>query len=123
MAIANLALRFFVELGGVAALASWGYQAVDDGPGRIVLAIGASLALIAVWAVVVARNADNPLTQPQRDLIGTGLLLVAAAALFAAGQPVAAVAFGAVVVVNWILLIAFGPAAIEALTAAASRHR
>jgi hypothetical protein len=123
MAIANLALRFVVELGGVAALGYWGYQAVDGGPGRIVLAIGASLALVAVWAVVVARNADNSLTQPQRDLIGTGLLLVAAAALFAAGQPLTAVAFGAVVLVNWILLIAVGPAAVEALASAASRHR
>jgi hypothetical protein len=122
MAIANLAFRFFVELGGVVALGYWGYQALD-GSGSIVLAIGASLALIAIWAVVLARNADNGLSQPQRDLIGTGLLLASAAALFAAGQPVAAVVFAAVVVVNWILLIAFGPAAIEALAAAASRHR
>ena len=122
MAIANLALRFFLELGGVAALGSWGSQAVD-GPGAIVVAVGASLALIAVWSVVVARNADNALTQPQRDLIGTGLLLVAAGALFAAGQPPAALVFGAVVVVNWILLVAFGPEAVETLVALASRHR
>jgi hypothetical protein len=122
MAIANLTLRFILELGGVAALGYWGSQAVD-GPGAIVLAIGASLALIIVWSVVVARNADNALTQPQRDLIGTGLLLVAAGALFAAGQPAAAVVFGAVVVVNWILLVAFGPEAVEALAAMASRYR
>jgi hypothetical protein len=122
MAIANLTLRFFLEMGGVAAFGYWGYQAVD-GPGRIGLAIGASLVLIVVWAVVVARNADNVLTQPQRDLIGTGLLLAAAAVLFAAGQPAAAVAFGVVVVVNWILLVAFGPEAVETLAAAASRHR
>jgi hypothetical protein len=123
MAIANLALRFFVELGGVVAVGFWGYQAVDGSPGRILLAIGASLALVAVWVVVVARNADNALTQPQRDLIGTALLLVSAAALLAAGQPTAAVVFAAIVVVNWLLLIAFGPAAVETLAAATSRHR
>jgi uncharacterized protein DUF2568 len=123
MAIANLALRFAVELLGVAALGSWGYQAAGGGPAGFLLAVGAAVALIAVWAVVVARNADNALTQPQRDVIGTGLLLLSATALFAAGQPTAAVAFGAVVVVNWLLLIAFGPAAVEALVSAASRHR
>jgi hypothetical protein len=123
MAIANLALRFVVELLGVAVFGYWGYQAAGGGPAGIVLAIGAALALIAVWAVVVARNADNPLTQPQRDVIGTGLLLLSATALFAAGQPAAAVAFGAVVVVNWLLLIAFAPAALERLASTASRYR
>ena len=123
MAIANLALRFVVELLGVAALGYWGYQAAGGGPAGIVLAIGAAMALIAVWAVVVARNADNALTQPQRDVIGTGLLLVSAGALFAAGQPTAAVAFGTVVVVNGLLLMTFGPAALERLASAASRYR
>lgn len=123
MAIANLALRFLVELGGVAAVGYWGYQTAGGGLAGIALAVGASLAFIAVWAVVVARNADNALTQPQRDVIGTGLLLVSAAALSAAGRPEAAVAFGAVVVANWILLIAFGPAAVDTLAVAASRHR
>jgi Protein of unknown function (DUF2568) len=122
MAIANLTLRFILELCGVAALGYWGSQAVD-GPGAIALAICASLALIIVWSVVVARNADNALAQPQRDLIGTGLLLVAAGVLFAAGQPAAAVVLGAVVVVNWVLLVAFGPEAVETLVALASRHR
>jgi len=123
MAIANLALRFAVELLGVAALGYWGYQAAGGGPAGIILAVGAAVALIAVWAVVVARNADNAFTQPQCDVIGTGLLLLSATALFAAGQPTAAVAFGAVVVVNWLLLVAFGPAAFERLASAASRYR
>ena len=123
MAIANLALRFVVELLGVAAFGYWGYQAAAGGPAGIVPAIGVALALIAVWAVVVATNADNALTQPQRDVIGTGLLLLSATALFAAGQPAAAVAFGAVVVVNWLLLIAFGPASLERLASTASRYR
>jgi hypothetical protein len=123
MAIANLALRFVVELLGVAASSYWGYQAAGGGPAGIVLAIGAAVALIAVWAVVVARNADNAFTQPQRDVIGTGLLLLSATALFAAGQPRAAVAFGAVVFGNWLLLVAFGPAALERLASTASRYR
>ena len=108
MVIANLAIRFIVELIGVGALAYSGYQAPFEGIGRIAVAILAPLALVAVWAVVVAPNADNALTQAQRDAIGTGLLVLVGVLLVAAGQPVAGAAFGAMVVLNWLLLMAFG---------------
>ena len=123
MAIANLALRFVIELGGLAAVGYSGYRLADGGPGGLVLAAGAVMAFIVVWAVVVARNATNALTQPQRDLVGTGLLLIAAMAMLAAGAPVAAVAFGAIVVGNWILLLVFGEEAAAALASAAGRYR
>jgi uncharacterized membrane protein YtjA (UPF0391 family) len=109
MATANAAFRFVVELVGVGALGYWGLQAAGEGIARIVLAVGAPLALIVVWAIVVAPNATNPLSQPQRDVIGTALLLAAAVVLAAAGQPVAAVVFGASVAVNWALLAVLGP--------------
>lgn len=112
MATANAAFRFVVELVGVGALGYWGLlQAAGDGIARIALAVGAPLALILIWAIVVAPNATNPLSQPQRDVIGTALLLVAALALAAAGHPIAAVVFGAAVVANWALLAALGPGA------------
>lgn len=108
MAVANLALRFVIELIGVGAFAYWGWQTGSAGLGRIALAIGAPVAFIVVWAIVVAPNATNALAQPQRDIIGTALLLLAAGALAAAGQPAAGVVFGAVVLLNWVLLIVFG---------------
>lgn len=108
MAVANLALRFVVELIGVGAFAYWGWQTASAGLGRIALAIGAPVAFTVVWAMVIAPNATNALAQPQRDIIGTALLLLAAGALAAAGQPAAAVAIGAVVLLNWVLLIVFG---------------
>jgi hypothetical protein len=122
MAIANLALRFVVELVGVGALAYWGSQATD-GPAALVLAVGAPLAMVVVWAIVVAPKARNPLTQPQRDLIGTGLLLGSAAALLAAGEATVAFAFAAIVVVNWILLVVHGPEARATMETVATGRR
>ena len=117
MATANLALRFIVELVGVGALAYSGFQASSDGLIRTALAIVAPLALIVVWAFVVAPNATNALSQPQRDVIGTALLVLVAMALAATGQPAAAIVLGAVVVLNWALLIVFGADAAAALIA------
>jgi len=71
-----------------------------------------------VWAVVVAPNATNALAQPQRDAIGTVLLVLVALALAAAGQPTAAAIFGVVVVLNWLLLIVFGQDAANVIRAA-----
>lgn len=57
MGIATLAIRFVVELLGIVAVAYWGWQTGPDGMGRIALAVGAAIALIVVWAFVVAPNA------------------------------------------------------------------
>lgn|SRR5512143_2885896 len=108
MVLANLAVRFIVELIGVGALGFAAYQAPLEGPARIGLSVGAPLALVVVWAIVVAPKAANALSQPQRDAIGTGLLVLVAVALAAAGQPTGAAVFGAVVVANWLLGLAFG---------------
>lgn len=108
MVVANLALSFVLELIGVGAFAYWGWQTGGAGLGRLALVIGAPVALIGVWALVVAPNASNSLAQPQRDIIGAVLLLLAAVLLAAAGQPAAAVAFAAVVLLNWVLLIVLG---------------
>ena len=123
MAIAILVLRFAVELFGVAAFSYWGFQTPDAGLGRLALGIGAPLALVVVWGVVVAPKARNPLPQRQRDLIGTVLLLVAAAGLAVAGQPAVAAVFAAVVVLNQLLLIAFDADPATALRWTAGRGR
>ena len=100
----NLALRFMVELAGICALAYWGWSTGAALPIRIALAVGAPLALIVVWALVVAPGADNPLPRDVRMLLGTGLLLVAAGALATAGRPALAGIFAVVVVANQVLL-------------------
>jgi hypothetical protein len=90
---------------------------------RVALAIGAPLALVVAWAIVVAPNARNALSQPVRAAIGTGLLLVAAGALAVAGQPAAAVVYGAAVVLNWAILATLGSDAAGATGWARGRGR
>lgn len=123
MGIAALAVRFIVELLGVVAVAYWGWQTGPEGIGRVVLAAGAAVALIVVWAFVVAPKADNALSQPVRDIIGTVLLLVTAGGLAAAGQPGLAVAFAAVVVIEWLATVVIGPDALEALRPSTAQRR
>jgi hypothetical protein len=121
--MAALAMRFFVEVLGIVAVAFWGWQTGPDGIGRIALAVGAAVALIVVWGVVVAPKADNPLRQQARDIIGTVLLLVAAAGLAAAGQPQLALVFAVVIVVDWLALVVIAPDAHQALRSSAAGSR
>ena len=118
-----LAIRFIVELLGIVAVAYWGWQTGPEGMGRIALAVGAAVALIVVWAFVVAPKADNPLSQQARDIIGTVLLVLGAAALADAGQPRLAVIFAVVVIVDWLALVVIGPGASQALRSSVAPSR
>ncbi len=106
-----LATRFLAELVGVATLVWLGASAPVDGLARALLAIAAPAGLMAVWGLVVAPKADNPLPLRTRELIGTGLLLGVAGALALAGQPAPAAIFAAIVVIDWLLMVAFDPGA------------
>ena len=113
MTMAALTVRFLVEMIAIGGVGYWGYQAVDDGVGRIALAVAAVAAFIVVWGRLIAPKATNPLTQAQRDLVGTGVLLVAAGGLAVAGQPGFALAFAVVVVIDWLVMIALGREAVS----------
>lgn len=123
MAIAALTVRFIVEMAGVAALGYWAWQTTPDGWLRIGLTIAAPLVFIVVWGAVAAPRATNELTQPQRDVIGTALILLAAGALAVAGQPTLAFVLVAVTVIDWLVLIALGPDAVETVRPTAARLR
>ncbi|HEY6608420.1 MAG TPA: YrdB family protein [Candidatus Limnocylindria bacterium] len=115
MAIANLTLRFLTELAGIAAIGYAGFQVAGPFPVRAVAGIGAAGLFVIAWSVAVAPNTVNGLTQPQKDLIGTAILFVAAAALALAGQPGLASTFAIVVFANTALLFVFGQDARESL--------
>lgn len=121
MTVLNLGARFLLELAGVGALAYAGFQLAGPHPWRVLVAIGAALALIVVWALVVAPNADNPIAPPARVLIGSGLLLLAAGTLALADRPVLAFALAIAVVVNTGLLFVLGDRLPDVLAAAGSR--
>lgn len=103
-----LATRFIVELLGAAALGWLGASAPVDVPVRAVLAIGGPILLVAVWGLVVAPKAANPLPLRVRELIGTGFLLGVAGGLTVAGQPLPAVAYAALVLIGQAFLL-LGP--------------
>ncbi len=116
MAIANFTLRFVLELAGIAAYAYWGSQVA--GPAGAVVAMAGA---VVVWAVVVAPKTRNGLSQPQKDVVGTAILLVAAVLLVVAAQPIAGLVFGAVVLTNAAILAALGPGARDAFGPSAAR--
>ncbi len=87
MSLANLVLRFVLELGAIAAASYSGYQLTAfGGPSRWVAAVGAPLAVILLWALIVAPRTQNGLSPLHKELIGTAILLVTAGALALAGQ-------------------------------------
>ena len=116
MSIANLVLRFMLELCAVTAAAYSGNQlAAAAGPPSWVGAVGAALAFILLWAVVAAPKTQNGLSVQQKERIGTGIMLATAGALALAGQPVLAIGFGMLVVLNVALLAVFGRDALDQL--------
>lgn len=108
MATLNLALRFLLELCGIAALAFWGWSAAAETLPRVALAVLAPAALIVPWAFIVAPKARNPIPPDVRVLIGSVLLLAVAAVLASAGRADLAVAFAVLVVVNTVLMFVLG---------------
>jgi hypothetical protein len=96
---ANLALRFVLELSALAATAYWGWT-TGDGATRWVLALGAPLAVIVVWARFLSPKASVALATPLRLLLELGVWTAAAAALYASGHERLGVAFFVVAVVS-----------------------
>lgn len=110
LGVANLALRFLLELAGWigAGYAVFVRTGALDDPLRWAFAIGTSLAVVVAWALTVAPRRENGLSQPQKDMVGTTVLLVVAGGLALAGQPLLALAYAVLVVANAALLLVFG---------------
>jgi hypothetical protein len=100
----NLALRFLLELCGLAAFAYWGFQSGSEAWARLVLTIGAPLCMGIVWGLFVAPRAAVKLAEPARFMLGPAILCLSAVALAGAGQRTLAVAFAAIIVINAVLL-------------------
>lgn len=103
----NLALRFVLEIVGLAAVGYSGWRAVG-GPLGWVAAVLAPLALAAFWALVVAPNAANGIPLPTRVLIGSVLLVAVAGSLALVGQPWLGTTFAVLVILNTVALTVLG---------------
>ncbi len=105
--LANLGLKFLLELGAFAALAYWGAK-TGSGAGSVLLAIAAPAIAIGLWAIFAAPKSERRLPLAPRLAFELGVFALAVVALVAAGSPVAAAVFATLAVVNAVLLAALG---------------
>lgn len=97
-----LAVRFVLELAALASLAYWGFSEFD-GVLSVVLGVGAPLAAAVVWGLYVSPKARYG--SPVRQAVGEAVVFSAAViALVDADQPVLALAFALVAVVDGVLV-------------------
>jgi hypothetical protein len=103
-AAANLALRFLLELLALAALAYWGVHTGGSPAADVALGAGAPLAAASLWARYAAPRSARRLRGPARAGVELSVLGAGALGLAAAGHPLLAAAFAAVVLINAVLL-------------------
>ena len=119
-----LAIRFLLELAGLAALGVIGASTPGGTLPRVVLGLGLPLALGIVWGLVVAPKARSGLSQRTRQGIGTALLVGVSLALALAGQPWWGIGLAVVVLADHALIVLLGledPAAALGAFAAEAR--
>ncbi len=104
---ANLALRFLLEIGVLAALGYWGFQ-VGSGWTKVLLGVGAPLLAAVVWGVFLAPASSTRLSEPPRLILEIVVFASAAAALAATGHTALALAFALVAAVNRTLISVWG---------------
>ena len=104
---ANDALRFFLELSALAAVAYWGWTE-PHGALRWVLVVAAPLAVSVVWGRWMAPRSTKRVGDPWRLIIELLVFGSAGAALARADQPTLAVVLAAATAVHLALTFALG---------------
>lgn len=105
MAMANLGLRFLLELSALGALGYWGFTLPAGLLTRIGLGLGAPLVAALIWGAFVSPKASIPLPGEWRLVPEILVFGSAAAALYAAGRPTLAATFAILAVLSRILLV------------------
>jgi hypothetical protein len=100
----GLAVRFLLELCGLAAAAYWGSQVSSSTVLNVIVAIAAPLVLATVWGIWLAPRAARRLHPPARTLLELAVLGAAVAALLAAGESLLALILAAAAILNGVLL-------------------
>jgi hypothetical protein len=104
MRYANLALRFGLELAGLAAFGYWGFVVGDGLRLKVLLGLGVPVVAAVLWGVFASPKAAVPLPEAAKLAFEIVWFGAAAAGLAYAGRPWFAVVFAALYVVNRILL-------------------
>ena len=103
----SLALQFAAELVVLAALAVWGYGAVD-GAGRFALMVAAPAVAAVVWGVFGAPRGPRHLVGLGRRVLQVVWFGAGALALGAAWTPVTGLLFALLVAANIVFLVRVG---------------
>lgn len=106
--VANLTLRFALELAALAALGYWGFTLDQPLWVRVVAAIAAPLLAATIWGTFVSPKATRRLVDPSR--FGVEMLIFGAAslALWVAGQTNFALALILLYLFNRALIVLLG---------------
>jgi hypothetical protein len=104
----NLAIRFGLELVGVATAGYLGYQFAPSG-WRWLGAAASTIALATIWGLLLAPKASSPIPLSSREVVGTAVLLAVAGALALSGQRWWGLGFAALLIANQAALLLIGP--------------
>lgn len=105
---ANLALRFLLELGALAAFAYWGWQTGSGAGTRLILAVALPVIAAAIWGQFIAPKAPRRLEDPARMAVEIAFFGAATVAVGSAGAATAGAMFGAAAAVSLVLMFLFG---------------
>jgi Protein of unknown function (DUF2568) len=105
---ANLGLRFLLELCALGALGYWGFKTGSGTLAKLGLGVGAPLVAAVVWAMFVSPRASVQLPGIVVLLLQVLVFGLAVAGLVATGHRTLALVFGAVVIINAVLMYVWG---------------
>lgn len=104
----GLGLHFILEICALLAVAYWGWQSSDNLPVRLLLGLGAPVALAAIWAIFRVPNDPGParvaVSGPVRLVIEWAILGCAVWCLFSAGLPTLGWVMLAAVVIDYAIM-------------------
>ena len=100
--MANLGLRFLLELAMLAAVALWGWDELGAAA-----AVALPVAFATIWGMLLSPKARVPAPPAAKLTLELALFALAALALHGAGETALAVTFAALTVANELLLSAW----------------
>lgn len=106
--LANLAIRFLLEVCALLALGYFGFRVGHGLAIRFIIGLGAPLLAATLWALFVAPEASIAAPDALRFAVELAVFGSAAVALYRSGQPKLAIAFTLVATVNRILMTLWG---------------
>lgn len=99
-ALANLALAFLLELAALAAFAFWGFQATSNTFINILLGLGIPILIAVFWGIFMAPTSPRRTSGVLYIALQAVVFGLATLALVLAGQPVIAIVFAIIFVLN-----------------------